>query len=431
MAASIITLLVFTNPKLAIIVGFSLGTSYIIIFYFIKNYLNKIGKLRFISNELRFRSVTEAFGAVKEVKIGGLEQIYSKRFSEPAFIYAKTQSSAHVFAQFPRFILEAVAFGGILLIILFMMRQSGNFNSTLPIISLYVFAGYRLMPALQQIYSAFTQLTFVGPALNKLYDDIRKLKTFDEKKKISTLEFNKNIILNNVNFNYPNSSRTTLKNINLTISKNSSVGFVGATGSGKTTTVDIILGLLKAQEGTLEVDEQIITENNIRSWQKNIGYVPQHIFLSDDTVSSNIAFGIKSENISKESVEKASKIASLHNFVMEELPSQYETKIGERGVRLSGGQRQRIGIARALYHNPQILILDEATSSLDNQTEKAVIDAVNKLKHVRTIIMIAHRLTTVRNCDNIFILEKGELKHQGSFDELIKINENFRANAKS
>ena len=252
-----------------------------------------------------------------------------------------------------------------------------------------------------------------------------------KKKKISTLEFNKNIILNNVNFNYPNSSRTTLKNINLTISKNSSVGFVGATGSGKTTTVDIILGLLKAQEGTLEVDEQIITENNIRSWQKNIGYVPQHIFLSDDTVSSNIAFGIKSENISKESVEKASKIASLHNFVMEELPSQYETKIGERGVRLSGGQRQRIGIARALYHNPQILILDEATSSLDNQTEKAVIDAVNKLKHVRTIIMIAHRLTTVRNCDNIFILEKGELKHQGSFDELIKINENFRANAKS
>ena len=428
-AISIITLLVLTNPKLAFIVGFSLGSTYIIIFYFIKNYLNKIGKKRFISNELRFKSVIEAFGAAKEVKLGRLEEIYIKRFSDPAYIYAKSQSSAFIFSQFPRFILEAVAFGGVLLLILFMMRQSGNFNSALPILSLYVFAGYRLMPALQQIYSAFTQVTFIGPALEKLYEDIKSLKTFDKKKNNTILPFNKEVSLKEVNYNYPNSSRTALKNINLNIPINSKVGLVGTTGSGKTTTVDIILGLLEPQKGTLEVDGQIITKDKISSWQKYIGYVPQHIYLADDTVASNIAFGVQPDHISMKAIEKASKIANLHEFVINELPKKYETTIGERGIRLSGGQRQRIGIARALYHNPNLLILDEATSALDNQTEKAVMDAVNNLKNDRTIIIIAHRLSTVKNCDKIFMLDKGQLKHEGTFEELLNTSDKFRMNA--
>ncbi|MDC0352562.1 ABC transporter ATP-binding protein/permease [Candidatus Pelagibacter sp.] len=428
-AISIITLLVLTNPKLAFIVGFSLGSTYIIIFYFIKNYLNKIGKKRFISNELRFKSIMEAFGAAKEVKLGRLEEIYIKRFSDPAYIYAKSQSSAFVFSQFPRFILEAVAFGGVLLLILFMMRQSGNFNSALPILSLYVFAGYRLMPALQQIYSAFTQVTFIGPALEKLYEEIKSLKTFDKKKNNTILPFNKEVSLKEVNYNYPNSSRTALKNINLNIPVNSKVGLVGTTGSGKTTTVDIILGLLEPQKGTLEVDGQIITKDKISSWQKYIGYVPQHIYLADDTVASNIAFGVQPDHISMKAIEKASKIANLHEFVINELPKKYETTIGERGIRLSGGQRQRIGIARALYHNPNLLILDEATSALDNQTEKAVMDAVNNLKNDRTIIIIAHRLSTVKNCDKIFMLDKGQLKHEGTFEELLNTSDKFRMNA--
>lgn len=428
-AISIITLLVLTNPKLAFIVGFSLGSIYIIIFYFIKNYLNKIGKKRFISNELRFKAIVEAFGAAKEVKLGRLEEIYVKRYSDPAYIYAKSQSSVFILSQFPRFILEAVAFGGVLLLILYMMRQSGNFNSVLPILSLYVFAGYRLMPALQQIYSAFTQVTFVGPALDKLYEDIKSLKTIDKNKNNTILPFNKEVSLKDVNYNYPNASRTSLKNINLNIPINSKVGLVGTTGSGKTTTVDIILGLLEPQKGTLEVDGQIITKDNISSWQKYIGYVPQHIYLADETISSNIAFGVHPDHISMKAIEKASKIANLHEFVINELPKKYETTIGERGVRLSGGQRQRIGIARALYHNPHLLILDEATSALDNQTEKAVMDAVNNLKNDLTIIMIAHRLGTVKNCDKIFMLDKGQLKHEGTFDELVNISDKFRMNA--
>ena len=282
------------------------------------------------------------------------------------------------------------------------------------------------MPAAQTIYSSFTQLTFSSPSIEKLYHEIKNLNPTNFNPDKGILPFSKVISLKNIYYNYPNSSRTALKNISLNISVKETIGLVGVTGSGKTTIVDIILGLLEAQKGTLEIDGQIITKQNIQSWQRSIGYVPQHIYLSDDTVAANIAFGQEPKNISLEEIQKASKIANLHDFIMEELPNQYQTLIGERGVRLSGGQRQRIGIARALYFNPQVLILDEATSSLDNLTEKSVMDAVNNLSNHKTIIMIAHRLSTVKKCDKIFLLEKGELKNEGTFDELININENFR-----
>jgi ABC-type multidrug transport system fused ATPase/permease subunit len=232
------------------------------------------------------------------------------------------------------------------------------------------------------------------------------------------LSFNKSITLKNIYYNYPNESRTVLNDINLTIPVKSTVGFVGTTGSGKTTIVDIILGLLQTKKGTLEVDGQIITKKNTRAWQRIIGYVPQHIYLIDDTIAANISFGVKSEDVSQEAVEIASKIANLHNFVMDELTNQYQTKIGERGVRLSGGQIQRIGIARALYHNPQVLVLDEATSALDNITEQAVVEAINNLSKKITVILIAHRLNTLKNCDMIFKLEKGKLVDQGPYDEI-------------
>ena len=419
---SLITLLIIVDPKLTMIVGFSLSGSYILTFYFTRKYLNRIGKERLKNNEIRFMSVSEAFGASKEVKIGGLEETYIKIFSDSAKIFAQTQTSSQVISQLPRFILEAIAFGGILLILLYSMSQSGSFNESLPIISLYAYAGYRLLPALQQIYSCFTQLTFLGPALDKLYEDIKNLKQFNRNQDQGVLSLNYKINLKDIHYSYPNTSRTSLKDINISIPAKSTVGLVGPTGCGKTTTVDIILGLLEAQKGTLEVDGKVITKQNSRSWQRSIGYVPQHIYLSDNTVSANIAFGIDPKNINQKAVEKASKIANLHNFVIDELPSQYQTTIGERGVRLSGGQRQRIGIARALYHNPKVLILDEATSALDNQTEKAVMDAVNNLGKNITIILIAHRLNTVKNCDIIFKLDKGLLIDQGTFDEIVNSN---------
>ena len=387
-SVALIVLLIIADPKLALLTSLFLGLFYGIIFFSIRSYLNRIGKKRLKSNEIRFLSISEAFGAVKEVKVSGLEQIYLKHFSNSAEIFARTQVSFSILSQLPRFFLEAVAFGGIMLIILYKMTQTGSFINALPIISLYVFAGYRLMPSLQQIYRSFTQLAFVGPVIDKLYNDKKNLKNvkIDKDKKI--LDFNKSISLNNLHYNYPNVSRTALKGINLNIPAKATVGLIGPTGSGKTTMVDIILGLLEAQKGTLEVDGKIITNQNSRSWQQSIGYVPQHIYLSDDTVASNIAFGVDHKDINQIKLEKVSKIANLHQFVIDELPQKYLTTIGERGIRLSGGQRQRIGIARALYHNPKLLILDEATSALDNETEKSVMDAINNLGNDITLSLI-------------------------------------------
>lgn len=425
----IIFLLILVDPKLALLVGFVLCFSYGLIYYFLRKYLIRIAKERFINNELRFKVVSEAFNATRDIKLRGLEKIFTQYFSNHAKIYAKTVSNAEIIKQLPRFLLEAIIFGGIMLIMLYLIGKTGSFDNSLPVLSLYVFAGYRLMPALQQCYASVTQLSFAGPSIDKLYNEIQNFEPYNLNQDESILSLNKSINLNNIYYNYPNTASTTLKDINISISAKTTVGLIGATGSGKTTTVDIILGLLEPQRGTLEVDGEIITKKNLRAWQRNIGYVPQNIFLSDDTIASNIAFGVKPEDINQEAIEKASKIANLHEFVINELPKEYKTIIGERGVRLSGGQRQRIAIARALYHNPHVLILDEATSALDNQTEQAVMEAINNLSKDITIILIAHRLSTVKNCDNIFFLSKGELKSQGNFEELKKNNLSFFENS--
>ncbi len=417
-AISLVVLLIIINPLLAFMVGIILGASYGIIYLISRSYLNKIGQKRLKNNQIRFTSVTEAFGASKDVKVKGLEQNFINRFSNAAQIFARTNSSALAIQQLPRFALEGVAFGSVILVMLYLISQKGVLSDVLPIVSLYVFAGYRLMPALQQIYSSITQLRFIGPSVNSLSDDLKNIQQIKNESNNESITINKSISLKNVFYNYPNTSRVALNDINLNIPAHSKVGFVGSTGSGKTTTVDIILGLLEPQKGSLEVDGITINKKNVKSWQRSIGYVPQHIFLSDDTVAANIAFGLDPEEIDNDALVKASKIANLHDFVIQELPNQYQTTIGERGVRLSGGERQRIGIARALYNNPKVLILDEATSSLDNQTEKVVMEAVNNLSKDILIIIIAHRLNTVKNCDKIFHLEKGRILNQGTFQEL-------------
>jgi len=425
----ILILLIIVDLKLTFIVGFSLSVVYLLIYYGLKDYLNQIGEKSLKNNQLRFIAISEAFGAAKEVKVGGLEQTYIKSFSNSSENFARTQASSLIISSLPRFFLEIIAFGGVILVILYIIAQSNSFIDALPVISLYVFAGYRLMPAAQGIFASFAQLTFVSPSLDKLYDDIKKIKISKENQDQTVIPFNKTINLKNIHFSYPDISRTTLKDVTLNIPAKSFVGFVGATGSGKTTTVDIILGLLNPQKGTLEVDGKVITEHNSRSWQRNIGYVPQYIYLSDDTIAANIAFGVATKDIDQEAVEKVSKIACLHEFVLNELPKKYQTLIGERGVRLSGGQRQRIGIARALYHNPQVIIFDEATSALDNITEKNVMDAISNYRKNITTIIVAHRLNTVKNCYIIYLFDKGKIKSKGTYDELINLDQSFRMNA--
>jgi len=429
---AMLILIIIVDPLLAFSVGVVLGLAYTGIFVVVSGRLNRLGQARIYANKERFNALSEAFGGAKEVKVGGLEQLYIQRFAKPAEIYAKGQATAQVISQLPRYALEALAFGGMLLVILYLMAQSGSLDSSLPIIALYVFAGYRLMPALQQLYIAFAQLRFAGPAIDALYKEFISLQdtgvnTFS----LSPLELNQNIELSQVSYRYPGASGLALKGINLMISAHSMVGFVGTTGSGKTTTLDVILGLLEPQEGSLKIDGKPITTNNLRQWQSAIGYVPQHIYLIDGSIAANIAFGVDEKELDLQAVECAAKIANLHEFVITDLPQGYATTVGERGVRLSGGQRQRIGIARALYHKPKILILDEATSALDNLTEKLVMGAVSNLGYEITIIIVAHRLSTVRYCDKIYFLELGEVAATGTFDELINKNERFRILASS
>ena len=419
----IILLLIYVDPQLSLVVGLTLGVIYGITYKSFSNILNLIGLERVKNDQDRYTAVSNAFGAIKETKLGNLEDFYTKVFSVPAKRFAKNQSSALIIGQLPKYILEAIAFGGLLLIILYLMRESDNFTSTLPILSLYVFAGYRLMPALQQLYRSLTSLRYVNPVLNSLDKDrISKISNEISKNK---LKFEKYISLEKISYRYPKSYKSNLKNISIKIPIKNTVGLIGATGSGKTTLVDLILGLLEPHEGVLKIDNTIINSENLNSWQKNIGYVPQQIFLTDQSISANIAFGVDSSLIDHEAVKYASKIANLHNFVINELKEEYDTIIGERGIRLSGGQRQRIGIARALYHKPKVLVLDEATNALDSLTEKAVMEAVYNLSNKITIILIAHRLSTIKKCDQIFLMDQGKIIADGDYNELSKFNKEF------
>ena len=427
-AIAVLTLLMVVDAKLTLIVSLTLGLTYVIIFSFTRTILKYIGNERFKANRWRFTTVSEAFGAVKEIKLGGYEKNYINKFSGPAKKLAKYEAFFGVLTSLPRFAIEAVAFGGMLLITLYLMAKSNNFVNIVPTIALYTLAGYRLIPLLQGIFDSFNTLRYNSPSIEALHTDLKKLQLSDISSEKKVLHLKKEINLNNISFSYPNSSQLNLKNINLKIPVGSNIGIVGITGSGKSTLIDMILGLHKPNNGSLEIDGEIIDNHNRRSWQQSIGYVPQQIFLFDDTIASNIAFGQDLKLANQDAIEKAAKIANIHDFIIKELPLKYQTLIGERGIRLSGGQRQRLGIARALYHNPKILVLDEATNALDIHTEQLVIDEIKKLRKDRTMIMITHRLNSVKECDNIILIEKGEIKQEGKFEQFKNLGNYFKLN---
>jgi len=405
----IVTFLLIINFKLTLVSLSLIGGVYWVINKLSRKYINKIGSERLKANELKFISINETFNAVKEIKIGRLENIFINKFSIPSLIVSKNSSSYQIVSELPRYILEIVLFIGIIFMLLYIIHSTGSFFDALPIIVLYVFAGYRLMPSAQQIYSLYTTLKFSKASIFALYDDLKSLKKISLVNDQNTLTFHNKISLKNISYNYPNSSKFVLKNIDLTINVGEKIGLIGPTGSGKTTLINIVLGLLQPQQGTLQVDGQIIDKNNLRSWVNLISYVPQNIYLIDDTIANNIALGIDPANINQNILNNVTKIACLDKFVNNDLPNKFQTIVGENGIKLSGGQRQRIAIARALYLRPKVLILDEATSALDNQTESMVMDSVNNLSENLTIIMIAHRLSTLKSCDRIYKIENNTI----------------------
>jgi ABC-type multidrug transport system fused ATPase/permease subunit len=296
------------------------------------------------------------------------------------------------------------------------------------VLGLYAFAALRIKPAVQYVYQGFASLRYGQKAVDNLYADMHPdnaPEPFPEQAP-KALKAKSLISLKHLSYTYPKATKSALSDLNLDIPVGSSVGLVGSTGAGKTTVVDVILGLLRPTKGAITVDGNPVTDEQLRAWQKSLGYVPQDIFLTDTSVAENIALGIPKTQIDQDQVQRCARMAQVHEFISNELPNQYETLVGERGVRLSGGQRQRIGIARALYHNPEVLVFDEATSALDTVTERAVMEAIDALAHQKTIIIIAHRLSTVRNCDQIVLLEKGQIKAKGRFEELVQADKQFR-----
>jgi ATP-binding cassette, subfamily B, bacterial PglK len=427
----LVTLLILMEPLVALAAAAILGGAYAVVYFSVRRRLFEVGAARLAANRARFQIAQEALGGIKDVKILGLEQPFLQRFGTPARRMARHQATAQIYRTLPRYALEALAFGGMLLLITIMLLTGdGTLGSILPVIGLFAFAGTRMLPALQAVYSNLASIRNGEVILNNLHRDLAEADRFTSRQTDSTLHsplsLRTSLIIEDVHYAYPKSERAALRGLTLEIPARSTVGIIGTTGAGKTTAVDIILGLLQPDMGRLVVDGIPITEANLRAWQRSIGYVPQQIFLTDETVMGNIAFGIPLDKIDQAAVERAARIAELHEFIASDLPRGYETKVGERGVRLSGGQRQRIGIARALYRDPDVLILDEATSALDNLTERAVMDAVHNLGRAKTIIMIAHRLSTVRECDKIFMLENGQLVAEGSYDELMGSCSKFR-----
>ena len=421
----IVAFLLYLSPFLALISIVVLGGVYSFIFIVIRKKLNSFGVSASKSEADRYKAAGEAMSGIKELKLHNTEEVFLERFETPSKKRAILMSYSQLSSILPRYLLDAIAFGAILSLMTFMVYVGKTSGEIIPIVTIFALAGYRLMPALQQIYASLTQLKFNFPALNILVDDLAVIGndiTFI-KDNNQDFKFLKQININNLTFNYPGEEKTILNNINLTIKLNKTIGLVGATGSGKTTLIDILLGLLYSTSGEILVDGKKLTSKNIKYWQKNIGYVPQVIYLIDDTIEANIAFGEKI--IDFEKVKRASIIAEIDGFI-QALPERYNTMVGERGVRLSGGQRQRIGIARALYHDPDVLVFDEATSSLDNETESIIMNSITNISHKKTIIMIAHRLTSLMGCDVIYSMNSGSIVNSGTYQQLLKSDEYFK-----
>ncbi|TWD98909.1 ABC-type multidrug transport system fused ATPase/permease subunit [Neobacillus bataviensis] len=417
---SILSLLIVTAPIATFTSGLLLGGSVLLFFKIFRNKITFLGKeSQRVSREV-IKWVNQGLGASKEIKVSGKESYFVDSYSVQSRVMANNTIYKNMLDQVPRMFIETLLVSVVLITMIILVFQGTDTSKLVATMSLFAMAAFRLMPSIQRIVATLTTIRFSQPALTVVYNDLvkdnsgRSLIDKEVDYNSRTVKFlagekifNNSIKLENVDFRYPNQEKYSIKNVSLTIPIGNSVAFVGTSGAGKTTIVDIILGLLEPEKGQVLVDGKNLIEL-MPLWQKKIGYIPQSIYLSDESIRKNVAFGINDKEIDEDAVQKAIVDAQLKDFV-DSLPEGLDTVVGERGVRLSGGQRQRIGIARALYHNPEIIFLDEATSALDNDTEKEIMKSIDGLKGEKTLIIIAHRLSTIENCDIVFKVDKGRL----------------------
>ncbi len=393
--------------------------SYFLLFYTKKRLLDW-GKKRHMYDGEKVKQGRQTFDGIKDLKILGRQKNFLDIWTNNYIELAKIQRNVKVFQVIPRLWLELVTIFGLSVLLIAMSIQGKNFSTIIPVLGVFAAAAFRLMPSVNRILGCIQMLRVQLPQTKIIHEEIKKtIQTNEKSKNKIDVIFKNEIEIKNLNYAYESRPGLVLSNINIKIPVGSQVGFVGESGSGKTTLIDIILGLLKPTNGSVKVDGKSI-EDNYSSWQKQIGYVPQDIYLTDDTLMNNVAFGLNKKNgeISEKDVSEAIKAANLDTFV-KSLPEGLYTIVGEKGIRLSGGQRQRIGIARALYNKPKVLVLDEATSSLDTQTENEILKEVSYLKGKKTIIIVAHRMNTVSNCNKLYKLDEGKIIKEGTFSEVV------------
>ena len=375
------------------------------------------------------KAVYQGVNGLKDARVLNRETEFIEQFRTVALKSTKLKIFSRTIQQIPRPVVETSAVLGMMLISLLLLWQGRPMSAIIPTLTLFAMATVRLMPAIQAMSSMFSSLQYNLASLDPLYDDLKFLEKETEdflrdRRNAKKIELSDKIEVKNLYYNYPEASEQALNDVSVTIPKGKAIAFVGESGAGKTTLVDLLLGLMEPVSGKIMVDGVDI-HKNLSGWQKNIGYIPQSIYLADDSLRRNIAFGIPEDEIDDYKIQRAVESAQLSKL-LGNLPEGLDTIIGEHGTRLSGGQQQRVGIARALYHNPEVLVMDEATSALDNITEKQVTEAIESLIGERTIIMIAHRLTTVMNCDRLYLMDKGKIVHEGTYDELVEKSSLFR-----
>lgn len=432
---SIISLLVVVHLQASVIVAGSMLVLYGSIYLVVRKRLRVLGRKRLEANRERYKTSIEAMAGIKDVKLIGKERFFVDRYSTPSKKMARYQIKIALIGKIPNHALTALVNGGTVLAITLLLAFAEDFAALIPVLGVYIFAGNRLLPAFKHLFQDLAKVRSTQPVVELMFEHLHtdSVPPLPAKRapQLEPLPFHNAIGLEDVWFTYPGTEEAVIKGLSLAIEKNSTVGFVGPTGCGKTTLIDIILGLLRPQAGRVCIDETPLSESNLRNWQGQLGYVPQFIYLSDDTVTRNIAFGIPDGEINMAAVRNAAEIANLTQFIQNELPNGFETLVGERGIRFSGGQRQRLGIARALYHDPEVLVMDEATSALDGMTESVIMEAIEKLTGNKTILLIAHRLTTLVDCDAIYMLDRGEIVAQGSYSELMRSSESFQQMARA